>query len=116
MRFWMSLTVMSPSNTPSSPTIGSFSIRCLASTAMAPSSDVPCGADAVMIGSPLARATEAPGRGFHWSKGGPPVAVAREGSLEEVVGRLASGLRTSMATTGYETLKEFQKAEVVVHA
>ena len=77
---------------------------------------VACGADAVMLGAPLAAAAEAPGRGFHWSKGGPPVAVAREGSLEEVVGRLASGLRTSMATTGYETLKEFQKAEVVVHA
>jgi IMP dehydrogenase len=77
---------------------------------------VACGADAVMLGAPLAAAAEAPGRGFHWSKGGGPLPVDREGSLEEVVRRLAAGLRTSMATAGYETLKEFQKAEVVVQA
>lgn len=75
---------------------------------------VACGADAVMLGAPLAAAAEAPGRGYHWSKGGPPAHVTREGTLEEVVARLAGGLRTSMATTGYESLKEFQMAEVVV--
>ena len=39
---------------------------------------IACGADAVMVGSPFARATDAPGRGFHWGGGGaPPAAAAR---------------------------------------
>jgi IMP dehydrogenase len=91
-----------------------------------------CGADAVMIGSPLARADEAPGRGFHWGMAtfhpdlprGARVKTSRIGSLREIlVGpahendgslNLFGALRTSMATTGYATIKEFQKAEVVV--
>ncbi|HEX7169174.1 MAG TPA: GuaB3 family IMP dehydrogenase-related protein [Acidimicrobiales bacterium] len=91
-----------------------------------------CGADAVMIGSPLAAAHEAPGRGFHWGMAtfhptlprGARVEVGRIGTLEEILvgpahendGRLNlfGALRASMATTGYETLKEFQKAEVMV--
>ena len=91
-----------------------------------------CGADAVMIGSPLASAYEAPGRGYHWGMAtfhptlprGARVKTSIRGSLQEVVagpahendGRmnLFGALRTSMATTGYETLKEFQKAEVMV--
>jgi IMP dehydrogenase len=90
------------------------------------------GADAVMIGSPLAKAYEAPGRGFHWGMAtfhpdlprGTRVATKQIGSLEEIlVGpahendgtlNLFGALRTSMATTGYATIKEFQKAEVVV--
>lgn len=91
-----------------------------------------CGADAVMLGSPLAAATEAPGRGYHWGMAtfhptlprGARVHVGTRASLEEILvgpasendGRLNlfGALRTSMATCGYETLKEFQKAEVLV--
>ena len=93
---------------------------------------IACGADAVMIGSPLAKAYEAPGRGHHWGMAtfhpdlprGTRVATKRIGTLEEIlVGpahendgtlNLFGALRTSMATTGYADLKEFQKAEVVV--
>ena len=93
---------------------------------------IACGADAVMIGSPLAKAYEAPGRGFHWGMAtfhpdlprGTRVATRRIGSLSEIlVGpahendgtlNLFGALRTSMATTGYGSIKEFQKAEVIV--
>ena len=93
---------------------------------------IACGADAVMVGSPLARAKEAPGRGYHWGMAtfhpslprGARVQAGRKATLEEIlVGpahendgtlNLLGALRTSMATTGYETLKEFQKAEVMV--
>ena len=93
---------------------------------------VACGADAVMIGSPLARATEAPGRGFHWGSEathadlprGERVEFAPVGSLQEIMfgpSRVADGtmnligaLRRAMATTGYTDLKEFQRVEVVV--
>jgi len=91
-----------------------------------------CGADAVMVGSPLAAASEAPGRGYHWGMAtfhptlprGARVRTDVRGTLEEVLvgparendGRLNlfGALRMSMATCGYETLKEFQKAEVMV--
>jgi IMP dehydrogenase len=91
-----------------------------------------CGADAVMIGSPLAAAHEAPGRGHHWGMAtfhpslprGARVRTEQRGTLEEILvgpahendGRLNlfGGLRTSMATCGYESVKEFQKAEVMV--
>jgi IMP dehydrogenase len=93
---------------------------------------IACGADAVMIGSPLTRAYEAPGRGFHWGMAtfhptlprGARVQTRQVASLEEIlVGpahendgtfNLFGALATSMATTGYETLKEFQKAELVI--
>ena len=93
---------------------------------------IACGADAVMIGSPLARAIEAPGRGFHWGMAsfhpdlprGARVKTEVLGTLKELlVGpapvndgtmNLFGGLRTSMATTGYGNLKEFQRAEVMV--
>jgi IMP dehydrogenase len=93
---------------------------------------IACGADAVMMGSPLAKAYEAPGRGFHWGMAtfhpdlprGARVATKRVATLREIlvgpahenVGmlNLFGALRTSMATTGYATIKEFQKAEVVV--
>src|SRR6476469_9367367 len=90
------------------------------------------GADAVMIGSPLARAYEAPGRGFHWGMAtfhpdlprGARVATTQNGTLEEIlVGparendgtfNLMGGLRTSMATCGHKDLAEFNRAEVVI--
>ena len=93
---------------------------------------IACGADSVMIGSPLAAAGEAPGRGYHWGMAtfhpdlprGTRVFAGQKGSLSDVlVGpahendgtlNLCGGLRTSMATCGYENLKAFQKAEVMV--
>jgi IMP dehydrogenase len=93
---------------------------------------IACGADAVMVGSPLARATEAPGRGFHWGAEawhaqlprGERVEIGTVGSLEEILfgpSKVADGtmnlvgaLRRAMATTGYTELKEFQRIEVVV--
>lgn len=93
---------------------------------------IACGADAVMIGSPLASATEAPGRGAHWGMAtfhptlprGARVQVGNLGTLEEILlgpahendGRrnLFGALRVSMATTGYADVKEFQKAEVMI--
>ena len=93
---------------------------------------VVCGADAVMVGTPLAAASEAPGRGFHWGttaahatlpRGQPRGRSRPRGTLEEIlVGpaheadgqrNLLGALRRSMALCGYETLKDFQKAEVV---
>ncbi len=93
---------------------------------------IACGADAVMMGSPLARATDAPGRGWHWGHGsyhpelprGTRVQVDQVGSLEEILlgpartdegtTNLFGGLRRAMAMTGYSSIKEFQKVEVMV--
>ena len=93
---------------------------------------VACGADAVMLGAALARAAEAPGRGYHWGPEahhpdvprGERVHVGTVGGLAEILlgpGRMADGttnlvgaLRRAMATTGYSDLKEFQRVEVVV--
>ncbi len=90
------------------------------------------GADAVMIGSPLARAHEAPGRGYHWGMAtfhpslprGTRVATLQDGSIEEILMgpahendgtfNLIGALRTSMATCGYEDIRDFQRAEVMV--
>ncbi len=92
---------------------------------------IACGADAVMVGSPLARASEAPGRGYHWGMAtfhaslprGARVKTDQVGSLEEIVIgpanendgtlNLMGALRTSMATTGYDTIQAFQKAEIM---
>ena len=93
---------------------------------------VACGADAVMMGSPLARAEEAPGRGWHWGSEvhhpqlprGERVRVGTSGSLAEILlgpstapdgtMNLFGALRRAMATTGYSELKEFQRVEVTV--
>jgi IMP dehydrogenase len=90
------------------------------------------GADGVMVGSPLACAAEAPGRGYHWGMAtfhpelprGTRVKEAVKGTIEEIlIGpahendgtlNLFGALRTSMATCGYATIAEFQKAEVMV--
>ncbi len=93
---------------------------------------IACGADAVMVGSPFARATDAPGRGFHWGgeahhaelPRGERVELDQVGTFEEILfgpSRVADGtmnligaLRRSMATTGYTEIKGFQRVEVVV--
>ncbi|WP_448630195.1 GuaB3 family IMP dehydrogenase-related protein [Cellulomonas soli] len=93
---------------------------------------VACGADAVMLGAALARAAEAPGRGWHWGPEahhpqlprGERVEVGTAGTLDQILfgpGHTADGtlnlvgaLRRAMATTGYSDLKEFQRVEVVV--
>jgi IMP dehydrogenase len=93
---------------------------------------IACGADSVMIGSPLAAAHEAPGKGFHWGMAtfhptlprGARVRTTQIGTIKEILvgpahendGRmnLFGALRTAMATCGYESVKEFQKAEVMI--
>jgi IMP dehydrogenase len=93
---------------------------------------IACGADAVMLGSPLSSAQEAPCRGFHWGMAtfhptlprGTRVRTTVRGTLQEILqgpahendGRmnLFGALRTSMATCGYQSVKEFQKAEVMI--
>src|SRR5438270_1769189 len=93
---------------------------------------IACGADAVMVGSPLARASEAPGRGYHWGMAtfhaslprGARVATLQNGTLEEILlgpayendgtFNLFGALRTSMATCGYEDIPSFHRAEVMV--
>jgi len=93
---------------------------------------VACGADAVMLGAALARATDAPGRGLHWGPEahhqllprGSRVEVGAVAPLEQILfgpSRRADGttnlvgaLRRAMATTGYSDVKEFQRVEVVV--
>jgi IMP dehydrogenase len=93
---------------------------------------VACGADAVMVGSPLARAEEAPGRGFHWGAEawhaqlprGERVEIGTVGTMDQILFgpssvadgtmNLVGALRRALATTGYTDLKEFQRVEVVV--
>lgn len=93
---------------------------------------IACGADVVMVGSPLTSAKEAPGRGFHWGMAtfhpdlprGTRVQSGIKGTLEEILLgparendgtlNLFGALKTSMATCGYENLKSFQKAEVMI--
>jgi IMP dehydrogenase len=95
---------------------------------------IACGADAVMIGSPLARAAEAPGRGFHWGSEawhhklprGERIRIGTSGTLEEILFgpstsadgtlNLIGALRRAMAMTGYTEVKEFQRVEVVAAA
>ena len=97
---------------------------------------IACGADAVMIGAPLAAATEAPGKGWYWDMSagheslprGGRVRAPVQGTLAEVLlgpapvasqfGRvnLFGALRASMAMCGYATVREFHKAEVTVRA
>jgi IMP dehydrogenase len=90
------------------------------------------GADAVMVGSPFARTTEAPGHGYHWGSEanhpelprGTRVKVNAIGTLEQVLFgpstvpdgsmNLMGALKRTMATAGYTELKEFQRVEVVV--
>ncbi|MEH2139032.1 GuaB3 family IMP dehydrogenase-related protein [Nostoc sp.] len=93
---------------------------------------IACGADGVMIGSPFARATEAPGRGYHWGMATPSpvlprgtrIRVATTGSLEQILigpaglddgtHNLLGALKTSMGTLGAKNIKEMQQVEVVI--
>jgi IMP dehydrogenase len=93
---------------------------------------IACGADAVMIGSPLARAQGAPGRGFHWGMATPSqvlprgtrIKVGTTCTLEEILlgpahvddgtQNLIGALRTSMGTLGAGTLSEMQDVEVII--
>jgi IMP dehydrogenase len=90
-----------------------------------------CGADAVMIGSPLAKAKEAPGRGYHWGMATPNallprgarVNVGTVGSLKEILlgpsntddgsQNLAGAIKTAMATLGATNIKEMHQIEVI---
>jgi IMP dehydrogenase len=93
---------------------------------------IACGADGVMIGSPFARAAEAPGRGYHWGMATPSpvlprgtrIKVGTTGSLEQILRGPAGlddgthnflgALQTSMGTLGAKDLKEMQQVEVVI--
>jgi IMP dehydrogenase len=93
---------------------------------------IACGADACMIGSPFAKAAEAPGRGYHWGMAtfhpqlprGTRVKTTTIGTLEEILTgpahendgtlNLVGGLRSAMATCGYDSIHSFQKCEVMV--
>src|ERR1700742_2215482 len=93
---------------------------------------IACGADAVMLGSALARAYEAPGRGYNWGMAtfhptlprGTRLATKPNGTLEEIIKgparendgtfNLMGGLSTSMATCGYRDIAEFNRAELMV--
>ena len=93
-----------------------------------------CGADGVMLGTALARATDAPGRGWHWGPEahnqklprGNRVQVDQVGPLDVVLNgpspvadgtaNIMGALRKAMSTTGYKDLKEFQRIDVVVES
>ena len=93
---------------------------------------IACGADGVMIGSPFARAQEAPGRGYHWGMATPSpvlprgtrIRVGTTGSLEQILRgpaqlddgthNLLGALRTSMGTLGAKNIKEMQQVEVII--
>ena len=111
-------------------------VHVIADGGVGRSGDLPkaiaCGADAVMVGSPLARAVEAPGHGSHWGieathrelPRGERVQLGTVGTLAEILHgpsrtpdgtmNLVGALRRAMATTGYSELKEFQRVEVVL--
>ncbi|MGB3240073.1 MAG: GuaB3 family IMP dehydrogenase-related protein [Geitlerinemataceae cyanobacterium] len=93
---------------------------------------IACGADGVMIGSPIARAAEAPGRGYHWGMATPSpvlprgtrIRVGTTGTLEQILrgpAQLDDGthnflgsLTTSMGTLGAKDIKEMQQVEVII--
>ena len=93
---------------------------------------IACGADGVMIGSPFARAKEAPGRGYHWGMATPSpilprgtrIKVGSTGTLEQILRgpaqlddgthNLLGALKTSMGTLGAKNIKDMQQVEVVI--
>jgi IMP dehydrogenase len=113
-------------------------VHIIADCGMATGGDIAkaivCGADAVMLGAPFAAAVDAPGQGHHWGLAaahptlprGSRVAVGTRGTLEQVLTgpapddrgdlNLMGALRRAMALCGHATLKELQKADLVVTA
>ena len=93
---------------------------------------IACGADGVMIGSPFARAAEAPGSGYHWGMATPSpvlprgtrIRVGTTGTVEQILRgpallddgthNLLGALKTSMGTLGAKNLKEMQQVEVAI--
>jgi IMP dehydrogenase len=93
---------------------------------------IACGSDGVMIGSPFAKATEAPGRGYHWGMATPSpvlprgtrIRVGTTGTLEQILTgpaqlddgthNLLGALKTSMGTLGAKDLREMQQVEIVI--
>lgn len=93
---------------------------------------IACGADAVMIGSPIARAKEAPGGDYHWGMATPSpvlprgtrIKVGTTGTLQQILTgpaklddgthNLLGALKTSMGTLGAKDIKEMQQIEVVI--
>ena len=93
---------------------------------------IACGADGVMIGSPFARAAEAPGKGYHWGMATPSpvlprgtrIRVSTTGTCEQILRgpaglddgthNLLGALKTSMGTLGAKDIKEMQQVEVVI--
>ena len=91
-----------------------------------------CGADSVMIGSPIAKSSSAPGKGFHWGMATPSpilprgtrIEVGSTGSLERIIKgpallddgthNLLGAIRTSMSTLGVKNIKEMQNVEIVI--
>ena len=112
-------------------------VHVIADGAMGRSGDMvkalACGADAVMVGSPLARATDAPGKGKHWGREAshsdlPRGAVAEfdsVGSMAEIINgpshtadgsmNLVGAIRKSISLCGYTDIKEFQRVEVIAN-
>jgi IMP dehydrogenase len=115
---------------------GGRDVQVFAAGAVGRSGDVvkaiACGADAVMLGAALARAAEAPGRGWHWGPEahhsrlprGERVRVGCVGTMEQILygpsasadgsSNFVGALKRAMASTGYVDLKEFQRVQVVV--
>ncbi len=93
---------------------------------------IACGADAVMIGSPLAKAKNAPGRGYHWGMATPSpvlprgtrIKVGSVGTYQQIINgpaafdngchNLIGALKTSMGTMGAKNIVEMQKAEIII--
>ncbi len=93
---------------------------------------IAAGADAVMLGSILAQASEAPGLGYHWGMSHPHPALPRgtrvkvgtTGTLEQILfgptsvtngsQNLVGALRTAMGVCGATTIPEMHKAEMVI--
>lgn len=93
---------------------------------------IACGADGVMIGSPIARSAEAPGRGYHWGMATPSpvlprgtrIKVGTTGTIREILTgpaklddgthNLLGAIQTSMGTLGAKNIKEMQEVEVVI--
>ena len=91
-----------------------------------------CGADAVVIGSILATAKEAAGKGYHWGMAtshpnlprGTRIHVGTTGTLKEILfgpartddgsQNLVGALQTSMGSLGAKDIKEMQKTKIII--